>query len=263
MRLSRSALLDRLLAPAPDAARVAWLRGVAYAHRGLHGSGAVENSPTAFARAVAAGLGIECDVQETADGEAAVFHDLTLERLTGEAGAVADRTLADLRQVALAGSADTIPALRDLLALVGGRTPLLVEIKARADRSVAALCRTVQRAFEGYAGDHAVMSFDPRVGRWFAHHAPETVRGLVVAEADSPGWRGRWRRRRAVWHARPDFLACDVRDLPSRFAACHRARGLPVLTWTVSDAALLTRAREHADAPIAEGEGLASALASP
>lgn len=261
--MSRSGLLDGLLAPAPDAARVAWLRGVVYAHRGRHGPGVVENSPTAFARALAAGLGIECDVQETRDGEAAVFHDWTLERLTGEAGAVADRALADLRQIALNGSADRIPALRDLLALVGGRVPLLVEIKARSGGPVGALCRAVRRAFEGYAGDHAVMSFDPRVGRWFARHAPQTLRGLVLTERDSAGWRGAWRIRCALWHARPDFLAVDVRDLPSRFAAAQRARGLPVLTWTVADAALLATARQHADAPIAEGEGLATARASP
>jgi len=242
---------------------VAWLRGVTYAHRGLHGSDSVENSPTAFARAVSAGLGIECDVQETADGEAAVFHDWTLERLTGETGAVAQRKLGDLQQIALTGSVDTIPALCDLLALVAGRAPLLIEIKARPDRPVAALCHAVHRAFAGYPGDHAVMSFDPRVGRWFARHAPGTVRGLVVSEAGSRGWRGTWRRRRALWRARPDFLACDARDLPSGFAARGRARGLPVLTWTVSDRALLARARDHADAVIAEGEGLASARASP
>ena len=68
---------------------------------------------------------------------------------------------------------------------------------------------------------------------------------------------GRWRRHAALWHARPDFLAYDIRDLPSAFAAQQRARGLPVLTWTVRDAAQRARAAEHADAPIAEGDGLA------
>src|SRR5690554_5748577 len=78
--------LDRWLAPAPDPARVGWLRGVTYAHRGLHGQGRVENSPAAFAAAIEAGLGIECDVQGTADGGVAVFHDWDLDRLTDESG---------------------------------------------------------------------------------------------------------------------------------------------------------------------------------
>jgi hypothetical protein len=110
----------------------------------------------------------------------------------------------------------------------------------------------------GYSGPHAVMSFDPRVGGWFRRNVPGLVRGLVVSESDG----GEGRRRRALWQARPHFLAYDIRDLPSRFAAAQRARGLPVLTWTVSSAALLERARNHADGFIAEAEGVASALAS-
>jgi glycerophosphoryl diester phosphodiesterase len=102
------------------------------------------------------------------------------------------------------------------------------------------------------------MSFDPRVSRWFARHSPETVRGLVVTEEGVKGLRGDLRRHLALWHAKPDFLAYDIRDLPSRFAASQRARGVPVATWTVRSPELLERARLHADAPIAEGEGIAA-----
>jgi glycerophosphoryl diester phosphodiesterase len=103
------------------------------------------------------------------------------------------------------------------------------------------------------------MSFDPRAGGWFRRNAPATVRGLVISEADG----GEGRRRRALWQARPDFLAYAIHDLPSRFAAAQRARGIPVLTWTVSSEALLARARAQADGFIAEAAGLASALANP
>jgi glycerophosphoryl diester phosphodiesterase len=103
------------------------------------------------------------------------------------------------------------------------------------------------------------MSFDPRVGAWFRRHAPARVRGLVVAEEDDRGLRGATLRRLALWRAAPDFLAYDVRDLPSRFAAAQRQRGLPLLTWTVRSPALHQVAEEHADAPIAEGEGVALA----
>lgn len=251
--------LDGLFAPAPDPARVAWLKGVVYAHRGLHGPHAVENSSSAFAAAIQAGLGIECDVQESADRRAVVFHDDELDRLTGKQGAVAERTAADLARIALRGSLDTVPSLRGVLEQVAGRAPLLIEIKTVRERGVAALCGAVQRDLAGYRGPVAVMSFDPRAAGWFRRNAPATVRGLVISESDG----GEGKRRRALWQARPDFLAYDIRDLPSRFAAAQRARGIPVLTWTVSSELLLARARAHADGFIAEAAGLASALANP
>ena len=241
----------------PDPARTGWLKGVTYAHRGLHGPGRAENSLAAFAAAIEAGLGIECDVQRTGDGRAAVFHDWDLDRLTDERGPLLRRPLAEIEAVALAGSSDRIPSLERLLSQVAGRVPLLIEIKSKRERRVTPLCLAVRRALDGYQGHHAVMSFDPRVSRWFATHSPRTVRGLVVTEENERGLLGRWRRHAALWHARPHFLAYDVRDLPSRFAAAQRRRGLPVLTWTVRSEELRTRAALHADAPIAEGEGLA------
>jgi glycerophosphoryl diester phosphodiesterase len=171
--------------------------------------------------------------------------------------ALAARAAADLSQLALGGGNDRIPALRDVLGMVRGRVPLLIEVKTRRERRVGALCLAVRRDLEGYAGPVAVMGFDPRVGAWFRRHAPHLVRGLVVSEEGARTLSGSLRRRLALWRAAPDFLAYDVRDLPSPFAAAQRRRGLPLLTWTVRTAALLRRAAEHADAPIAEGEGVA------
>ena len=249
--------IDALLAPVPDAARVGWLRDWAYAHRGLHGEGVPENSPAAFAEAIRRRMGIECDVQKSRDGRAMVFHDWTLERLTGESGEVAARDAAALEQIVLAGGSERMATLDRLLELVAGRVPLLVEIKSKRERNPVPLCLAVRRAVEGYRGKLAVMSFDPRVARWFHTYARDIVRGLVVTEEGERGWRGRIRRHVALWHAKPDFLAYDVRDLPSAFAAGQRARGLPLLTWTVRSPKLRWRAADHADAPIAEGAGLA------
>lgn len=246
-----------MLAPAPDPARVSWLRDWNYAHRGAHGEGRPENSPAAFADAIRRRMGIECDVQISRDGRAMVFHDWTLERLTNETGAVAARDAAALETLALAGSGDRIPTLDRLLEQVAGRVPLLVEIKSKRERDPVPLCLAVRRAIEGYRGRLAIMSFDPRVARWFSTHASAVVRGLVVTEEGTRGWRGRLRRQMALWHARPHFLAYDVRDLPSRFAGVQRARGLPLLTWTVRSPELRWRAADHADAPIAEAAGLA------
>jgi glycerophosphoryl diester phosphodiesterase len=249
--------LDGWLSPAPDPARIAWLKGRDYAHRGLHRGDAPENSLSAFAAAISAGMGVECDVQQTADGRAVVFHDWDLDRLTGETGPVAERSAAALTQVTLGASHDRIPTLRDLLGMVRGRAPLLIELKTRRERRVGALCLAVRRDLEGYAGPVAVMGFDPRVAAWFRRQAPHVVRGLVVSEEGARTLSGSLRRRLALWRARPDFLAYDVRDLPSAFAAAQRRRGLPLLAWTVRSAALRQRAAEHADGPIVEGEGVA------
>ena len=247
---------DRLFAPAPGAA-LDWLKGARVAHRGLHGQGVVENSPAAFEAAAARGLAIECDVQLTADGEAVVFHDFTLERLTAESGAVIERTAAALSAIAYRDSAETIPTFAQFLAQVAGRVPLLIEVKSQEDWDWARLCAAVARGLASYSGPAAVMSFDPRVGGWFAAHAPQVLRGLVATEEHSRGWLGDLARHRALWRSRAQFLAYDVRDLPSRFARGQRARGLPVATWTVRDPALFPLASAEADALIAEGSIIA------
>lgn len=249
--------LDRWLAPAPDPERVGWLGDWSYAHRGLHGRGVPENSPAAFTGAMVRGLGIECDIQRSQDGVAMVFHDATLDRLTAESGPVARRTAAELGRITLTGGEDCIPTLRQVLDQVKGRVPLLIEIKSRVETRTVALCTPVRRALEGYLGPHAVMSFDPQVVRWFAEHSPLTLRGLVVTEERAKALPGRLRRRLAFWYARPQFLAYDIRDLPSRFPADQRQRGIPVLTWTVREADHIERAARYADAPIAEGTGIA------
>ncbi|HEY9552600.1 MAG TPA: glycerophosphodiester phosphodiesterase family protein [Allosphingosinicella sp.] len=219
-----------------------------FAHRGLHGGGRIENSRAAFEAAIAQGQGIELDVQASRDGHAVVFHDYDLERLTTASGKVAHRTLAELRQVRLRGTVETIPDLPEILALIGGRASLLIEVKAPR-RVVSPLCRSVRRALEGYTGPVAVMSFNPEVGYWFSVHAPHVLRGLVATEREKRGAKGDLQRRLALWRSRPHFLAYDIRDLPSRFAAGARR---PVLTWTVRTADDRARAGRHADQIIHE-----------
>jgi hypothetical protein len=122
---------------------------------------------------------------------------------------------------------------------------------------VGAVCGAVRRVLEGYRGPHGVMSFDPRVGRWFAANSPATLRGLVVTEENDKAGTGTLKRHLSLWQARAQFLAYDIRDLPSRFAAAQRERGLPVASWTVRSAELRERASRYADAAIAEGAGIA------
>ncbi|AMO70499.1 glycerophosphodiester phosphodiesterase family protein [Sphingorhabdus sp. M41] len=244
-------LLDNALAPAPAPGRVAFLKGQPYAHRGLHGNDVLENSPAAFEAAIKLGHGIECDVQAAEDGRAFVFHDYELDRLTNQTGPIGKLRAKDVDQIQLNGGHGKIPRLRETLAQVAGRVPVLIEIKSR-NRRIGPLCLSVRRALEGYGGKAAIMSFNPLVGAWFRKNADHIVRGLVITEEDSKNWRGRIARHRNLWAARPDFLAYDIRDLPSRFAAAQRARGLPVVTWTVRSAEQEEIASRYADEPVYE-----------
>ena len=252
MRSSRSKRAERAGPPVPPN-RAAALTATPFAHRGLHGGDRIENSRAAFAAAIARGHGIELDVQVSRDGAAFVFHDDVLDRLAEGAGRLDCFTSVKLRETRLKGSDETVPCLTEILQLIAGRVPVLIEIKSRK-RGAAKSCRAVRRALEGYGGIVGVMSFNPEVGRWFALYAPRTLRGLVVTEGGKNRLRGWAERRWAKWRSRADFLAYDVRDLPSRFAARHRAQGLPVLTWTVRSDADRARAAAFADQIIYEDQ---------
>lgn len=221
-----------------------------FAHRGLHGAAAPENSRAAFEAAIAARHGIELDVQASGDGRAMVFHDEELGRLAEEEGFLRGRSAAELKRIRLRDSDETIPTLPQILALIAGRAPLLIEVKAPG-RAVGTLALAVADALDDYAGPAAVMSFNPEVGHWFARHAPRWPRGLVVTERGRK-WRGGLVRRLAAWRSKADFLAYDIRDLPSRFAEAQRRKGLRVLTWTVRSLQDRTRAARHADQIIYE-----------
>ncbi len=232
-------------------ARLAELIAKPFAHRGLHGRGVIENSRAAFEAAIAAGHGIELDVQVSRDGVAIVIHDYELDRLTEGAGPICGLVAAELAKIRLRGGVEeTIPTLAETLELIGGRAPLLIEVKSPG-RRVDALSGAVRRAIATYIGPVAVMSFNPEIGRWFAREAPEVLRGLVVTEAGRR-WRGTLTRHLALWRSKAEFLAYDIRDLPSRFAAAQRSKGLPVLTWTCRSDEHRARAALHADQIIYE-----------
>jgi glycerophosphoryl diester phosphodiesterase len=234
-----------------------WLTRWEYAHRGLHGLGVPENSLAAAEGAVARGMGIECDIQMSADGVPMVFHDWDLARLTGSegtAGAQAAEALADL---ALLGTEQHPPRLGLFLAVVAGRVPLLIEVKSLPAHDVERAGRAVAEEIASYSGAVAVMSFDPRVPIWFARNAPAMVRGLVGTDSYENGFEGAWRKPEILAAAQPDFLAIDVRDLTRPEAAAWRNGGKPLLTWTVHSPETRAIGHAHADAVITEGAGVA------
>lgn len=248
--------LDSFFVKPPDPQRTGWLGEWTYAHRGLHGDGRVENSPSAFRAAVATGLGVECDVQRSRDDWPMVFHDWDFMRLVGRPEKTDTLSAAEWKKLSYLEGEDAPAALTDVLEIVGGKVPLLIEIKSRRRYDVEKTCLRVSAALRGYDGLHAVMSFDPRVSRWFRRHSPETVQGLVMREDEIGMTQKAWQRHLALWVAQPEFIAYHIAALPNPMVSSLRARGMPVLTWTVNSPELLARARSNADTPIAEGEGL-------
>ncbi|HSM19993.1 MAG TPA: glycerophosphodiester phosphodiesterase family protein, partial [Hyphomicrobiales bacterium] len=158
-----------------------WLTAQHIAHRGLHDAdkGIVENTPSAVAAAMAARYGIEVDLRLSADGEAMVFHDPTLDRLTKAAGPVFHRRAAELRKIPLRGTGDRMMDLRELTEQVKGRAPLILDIKSDWD-NVGPLERRVVQVLRAYRGPVAVMSFNPKSLRVFVEAAPALPRGIVA-----------------------------------------------------------------------------------
>lgn len=154
------------------------------AHRGLHtiDKSVPENSLAAFRAAVEHGYGVELDVHLTCDDRLVVFHDDTLERMCGVEGRVADFTYARLSALSLANTGETIPLLSQVLAVLGGKVPLVLEIK-RSKRN-RATCEQVRAMLRCYRGAYCVESFDPMVVRWWRENAPEVLRGQLSCQKE-------------------------------------------------------------------------------
>ena len=237
------------------------------AHRGLHDadSGVIENSVGAFAAAIAAGCGIECDVRPASDGTAMVFHDATLDRVTDASGPLDAHTPAALGRIAYRGSrtSDRVMTLRDLLDQVDGQVPLLVEIKNDFTPAEPRFIDSTLAAIGDYPGPIALMSFDPAVMALVRERAPQVPRGLVAGRYREEGWwSDRLTRARAAdlsdllesGAADPDFIAYHVRDLPTPVTRYIReVQGLPLFTWTVRTPDDRAVAARWADAAIFEG----------
>ena len=230
------------------------------AHRGLWSpDGPPENSLGAFQAACAAGYNIELDVQLTADGEAVVFHDATLTRMTGRPGRIADHTAADLGAMRLAGTDETIPTLAGTLTLVGHKAMVHIEIKAPYGE-VGPLERRVHEVLIDHNGPTCVIGFNPYSHAWFADHHPRVLRGLdsysyVGGDARhlAPELRKEFAQLRHVAIARPHFLALGLDMLPSARADCLRKDGMPVVAWTVRSPDEWAAVEPHCDNLIFEG----------
>ena len=234
-----------------------WLTQWEYAHRGLHSAGVPENSLAAAEAAIAAGMGVECDIQRSVDDHPVVFHDWDVDRLTNAKGPTESWSADQLEELRLLGTDQSPVRLTKFLDCIGGRVPLLIEIKSTPDYDPDWTALYVANSLRHYRGPCAVMSFDPRVPARFNQNEPQIPCGLVMREDDLGYTRNAEARETALGQADPDFLAYHINALPNPWVARLRAAGLPVLTWTVNSPESRRIAQDHADALICEGAGLA------
>lgn len=226
-----------------------------FAHRGLHQieKGIPENSIEAFEQAVAHEVGIELDVQLSKDQEVVVFHDFSLKRMTGVEALVKDKTLAELQELSLQGTNSKIPTFQEVLNIVGGKVPLLVEIKNES--MPGTLEKKVTDMLLAYQGVYWVESFDPLSIMWVKHHYPEmvvgqlssqavkTIKGIILGFISNPN---------VLQHmVKPDFVAYRLEDATKETK--QEFHGLPLLLWTVHNEAEEKSAKEIADGIIFEG----------
>lgn len=235
------------------------------AHRGLHDRAKTrpENSCAAVKAAMAQGFGIELDLQLAADGQAVVFHDYQLARMTGQPGTVLEKDAAQLAQMSLAETSETIPTLTEILNLIAGQVPLLLEIKDQ-DRpmgpDLGRLEHAVAQALVPYSGPVAVMSFNPHSIEAFGRLAPGLPLGLTAEAPKWYSWPPQSRKNRNTLRQIPDYerLGCSFvsqnhKDLNSPRIAALKSKGAAILCWTVRSPAQEATARQWADNVTFEG----------
>jgi glycerophosphoryl diester phosphodiesterase len=242
---------------------LSWLTARPIAHRGLHdkAKGVIENTASAALAAIEAKYAIECDVQVTADGEAVVFHDFELERLTKGSGRVDAMRAEAVAGLSMRGTQDRVMRLADWLGLIAGRSVAVIEIKSVFAGDMR-LARRIVEVMKGYRGPFALKSFDPMVLETLREIAPEMPRGIVAMnDYEHSDYR---RLSNNEKHAlanllhfsrtEPNFLSWRVADLPCAAPFLCRTRlGVPVMAWTVRTVENRARASTHADQMVFEG----------
>lgn len=243
---------------APD-----WLTARPVAHRGLHdiSRGIVENMPGAVQAAIAGNFSIEVDIQLSADSEAMVHHDHALGRLTEATGPLVEKTATELKALTFKDTAERMMSLSDLCALVGGRVPLVIELKSRFDRD-RKLVKRMAEVLASYDGPTVGMSFDPDQVLGLRELLPSRPRGIVAQRSyQDDYWAHLTQQQRDSmlylrhgFQTQPQFVAFRVDDLPAPAPWIARnVFGCALLGWTVRTTEQRTRVAQHADQMIFEG----------
>lgn len=230
--------------------KINWLSLTPFAHRGLHdGNSVPENSLLSFKRAIDNNYGIEFDIRILSDKTVIVFHDKSLERMTGLAKRISQLTIEDVKKQNLLNTEQIIPTLSEALEFINGRVPILIEIKNES--RVGKFEKIVLNTLASYKGTYALQSFNPFSLIWFKYNAPQIPRGLI--------WSNYSNSKYAVfiayalkylslnWLSKPHFYSFDIRALPIKDIQQSRFKGVPVLSWTISNYEELNKARRYSN----------------
>ena len=236
-------------------------QNIKFAHRGYHSSSHLipENSIAAFKAAARLHYGIELDVHLTKDGQVAVFHDDTLDRLCGVTGRIESYTYSELQQLFLLHTSEKIPLLSEVLSFIDGRVPLLIELKIPG-RSVR-ICEKTYEILKTYNGPFLIQSFNTMGLHWFRLHAPHILRGQLSSNLTASPTREPYILKFMAKHllfnflGRPDFISYKLKDLPEISVwICRRVFQTPVAVWTLRTEKARTLGSLHYDMQIFEKE---------
>ena len=222
------------------------------AHRGCHDTekGIPENSMLAFDKAVKKGFIIELDVHILKDGNIIVFHDDNLKRMTGINKNVIDFSYDELKSIKLQNTEERIPLLRDVLNMVNGKVPIIIELKSDAKNGI--LEKELIELLNDYHGKFAVKSFNPFSIRYFRKNSPNMIRGLIISDYSKKHKKKSLIGKGALYLiAKPDFISYDIRALPNKRISRYKKKRL-VLGWTIRNNDDLEKAKKYCDNYICE-----------
>ena len=230
-----------------------WIVKMPIAHRGLHGAGVPENSLLSFKKAIQNGYAIEIDVRPLASGEIIVFHDSSLERMIGKSGTIEKMTMDQIKGLKLKGTDEYIPTLREVLELVNGDVPILIEIK---NEGKVGFEKAVWEELKTYDGEFAVQSFNPFSLGWFKKHAPHVFRGQLSSFFEDDNIK-RYKKfiLKRMWLnkvSKPDFICYNIENCPNIYVDKYRGKK-PCLLWVVRSPADQCEFNGYCDNIIFEG----------
>lgn len=237
-------------------------RGTCFAHRGYHciEKGIPENSIPAFRMALSHGYGIELDVHLTRDNKLVVFHDDTLDRICHRSGIIENMTFPQLKSCQLSGTQEQIPLFEDVLSLVNGQVPLLIELKIPG-RSTK-ICEQVHKTLRTYPGHYMIQSFNTMGLFWYRRHAPEVLRGQLSSRLTKDPLKELWLLRFLAENlllnflGRPDFISYKLKDLPKFSLSFSRfCFHIPTAVWTLRTPEALRKGKSSFDIQIFEKHG--------
>ena len=226
--------------------RSKWFVNIKLAHRGLHNDIYPENSLGAYENAIKHGFAIELDVRVLKDGNLAIFHDPNLQRMCGVDKNIEDITLDEMKSYRLLSSDYTIPTLQEVLELVDGKTPIMIELKPVKRRSK--IEEKVYNVIKNYQGEIAVKSFNPLTMLWYKRNAPEIIRGMLSSYFHNTNlpkiYRALIKRLTLFKLIKPDFVSYDFNNLPTKYL---KNKNVPVLAWTITSKDMEEEALKVAD----------------